>query len=152
MLAFLVFWRSLNVYCPNCNEKQKQAALGSVCGICKSDITPWATIGWPIEIEPPSSSSVKSLASSADDSYEPRALRSIEEEMLIDFSGQRMTAANVCELFNERYSEVECLDALQFLEKADLILVDPELKYRDSPEVPSGAVILFPKKKKQKRR
>jgi hypothetical protein len=71
-----------------------------------------------------------------DSENESRPLHPIEEDMLTTFAGQRTTAASLCELLNEKYTEVECLDALQFLEKKHAILVDPVLKDRESSAIP----------------
>ena len=174
-LILIRVWKNRTVRCPNCYAIHKQPTFGSNCGSCSVEITRWATIEWPREIETspkitPNSSTPVALDTDGDsesdtlsnleersapvtleidDETARQALSSLEEEIINHFAGQSMTAARVCETFDGKHSASECLEALKLLEKAQVIIVDPDRRFRESSRIPDTAIIYFPKQKKR---
>jgi hypothetical protein len=150
LILILLIWRRNKAQCPHCHAKDPRATFASNCKSCNGDMTPWATteslgqLGAHL-VDSVSPSPVEHLEMG--DDAELRQFSEFESELVTAFAGQNMSVSSLYEMFHPRHSRQECLDALEFLERARAIIVDPERRHRESTTIPEGAMIYFPRKR-----
>jgi hypothetical protein len=137
-----------NTRCSNCATLASNT-LGSCCAQCGAEATPWAIVEWIGEfgVLPDQGEALLKAVHSRSSG----AMESLEVQMISELKGEEMTADDVCHFYEEKHSRNQCLDALSYLESVEAIVVEPELKFRDSVGVPETAIIYFPIKTSLKR-